>query len=81
MVPQLFLGIRLECAQCHNHPFDVWRQADYQSLGAFFAAIKSKEGPLDTGGREMRVFVPPESFLPWEKDKKTTLRHLDGSHR
>jgi hypothetical protein len=36
---QVFLGIRLQCARCHNHPFDQWTQNDYHSLAAFFARI------------------------------------------
>jgi hypothetical protein len=36
---QVFLGIRLQCARCHNHPFDRWTQNDYHSLAAFFARI------------------------------------------
>lgn len=78
VVPQLFLGIRLECAQCHDHPFDVWKQADYQALGVFFADLTQKEGPLDTHSRELRTFMPPERLLPWERTKTVTLRHLDG---
>jgi Protein of unknown function (DUF1553)/Protein of unknown function (DUF1549) len=38
-VAQVFLGIRLQCARCHNHPFDSWTQDDYHSLGAFFARV------------------------------------------
>lgn len=36
---QVFLGIRLQCARCHNHPFDQWTQNDYHSLAAFFPRI------------------------------------------
>ena len=39
---QVFLGIRLQCAKCHNHPFDRWTQDDYYSLAAFFARIDYK---------------------------------------
>ncbi len=38
IVSQLFLGIRLECAKCHHHPFEVWGQDDFYSLAAYFAA-------------------------------------------
>ncbi|HLJ92159.1 MAG TPA: DUF1549 and DUF1553 domain-containing protein [Gemmataceae bacterium] len=38
-VAQVFLGIRLQCARCHNHPFDHWTQNDYHSLAAFFARV------------------------------------------
>ncbi len=42
-VSQVFLGIRLQCARCHNHPFDVWTQDDYYGLAAFFANIGRKQ--------------------------------------
>ena len=37
---QVFLGIRMQCAKCHNHPFDRWTQDDYHHLAAFFARIR-----------------------------------------
>jgi hypothetical protein len=37
---QVFLGIRLQCARCHNHPFDRWTQTDYHRLTAFFARVR-----------------------------------------
>ncbi len=37
---QVFLGIRLQCAKCHNHPFDRWTQADYHGFAAFFARVQ-----------------------------------------
>jgi hypothetical protein len=37
---QVFLGVRLQCAKCHNHPFDRWTQDDYHGLTAFFARIQ-----------------------------------------
>lgn len=41
---ELFLGVKLECAQCHDHPFADWKQRDFWGLAAFFARI---EGPSD----------------------------------
>ena len=41
-VGQVFLGYRLKCARCHNHPFDVWRQDDYYGLAAHFSNIGRK---------------------------------------
>ncbi|HZU34919.1 MAG TPA: DUF1549 and DUF1553 domain-containing protein [Gemmataceae bacterium] len=41
-VAQVFLGIRLQCARCHNHPFDHWTQDDYYGLAAFFARVHYK---------------------------------------
>ena len=42
-VGQVFLGIRLQCARCHNHPFDVWTQDDYYGLAACFGNVKRKQ--------------------------------------
>lgn len=47
---QTFLGIRVQCAQCHNHPFERWRMDDYYGFAAFFGQIGRKRGddPRDT---------------------------------
>jgi hypothetical protein len=37
---QVFLGIRMQCARCHNHPFDNWTQTDYHSFAAFFSRVQ-----------------------------------------
>ncbi|TWU17291.1 Bacterial Ig-like domain (group 2) [Novipirellula galeiformis] len=41
---QLFLGVRMECAKCHNHPYERWTQDNYYGLSAFFQRVKSKPG-------------------------------------
>jgi len=40
---QVFLGLRLTCAQCHHHPYEKWSQDDYWGLAAFFGRIGRKE--------------------------------------
>ena len=42
-VGQVFLGVRLQCARCHNHPADVWTQDDYYGLAAFFGNVQRKQ--------------------------------------
>jgi hypothetical protein len=42
IVSQLFLGVRLECARCHHHPFEVWGQNDFYSFAAYFAQVGRK---------------------------------------
>jgi Protein of unknown function (DUF1549)/Protein of unknown function (DUF1553) len=37
---QVFLGIRLQCAKCHNHPFERWTQTDYHAFAAFFSRVQ-----------------------------------------
>ena len=39
---QVFLGIRIQCARCHNHPFDRWTQADYYGLTGYFTNVRRK---------------------------------------
>ncbi len=52
-VAQVFMGIRIQCAQCHNHPFDRWTMDDYYSFAAFFSQVARK--PSDDP-REVIVF-------------------------
>ncbi|MBM3965326.1 MAG: DUF1553 domain-containing protein [Planctomycetes bacterium] len=40
---QVFLGVRMQCAKCHNHPFDVWKQDDYYGVAAYFTTIDRKQ--------------------------------------
>ncbi|MCA9132845.1 MAG: DUF1553 domain-containing protein [Planctomycetales bacterium] len=59
LISQLFLGVRLECAKCHHHPFEKWSQADFYHFAAFFARVKHKGtglSPPISGGEET-IFV------------------------
>jgi hypothetical protein len=55
---QIFLGVRLECAKCHHHPFENYGQDDYYAMAAFFARTGTKNSE-DFGlfGREQAVIV------------------------
>lgn len=50
-VAQLFLGVRMQCAQCHHHPFERWSQDDYYALAAFFSQVGRK--PSSTRGEDL----------------------------
>src|SRR5262245_8389306 len=50
-VAQLFLGVRMQCAQCHHHPFERWSQDDYYSLTTFFSQVGRK--PSSTRGEDL----------------------------
>ena len=52
-VAQIFLGTRMQCAQCHHHPYEKWSQHDYLALSAFFSQIAHK--PTGTVGEEIIV--------------------------
>ena len=45
-VSQLFLGVRIGCAKCHNHPGERWTQDDYYALAAFFNRLAYRDGPF-----------------------------------
>lgn len=45
-VSQVFLGIRLACAECHHHPFDRWSQTDYYGMSGLFAQVSIRKGAL-----------------------------------
>ena len=50
-VAQLFLGVRMQCAQCHHHPFERWSQHDYYALSAFFSQVGRK--PTAIAGEDL----------------------------
>jgi hypothetical protein len=52
-VAQVFMGMRIQCAQCHNHPFDRWTMDDYYGFAAFFSQIGRKQAD---DPREIIVF-------------------------
>lgn len=52
---RVFLGMRLECAQCHDHPFEPWKQEDFWGFAAFFGQISRPQGKLETVSTVMQV--------------------------
>ncbi len=50
---QLFLGVQIQCAECHNHPFDRWTMDDYYGFVSFFTGMKRKPG---IEPRERRIY-------------------------
>jgi hypothetical protein len=78
-VARVFLGIRLECAQCHNHPFAHWKREQFWSLAAFFAdlAPEDPENPF-AGRRDGNAAPRRELAIPGTK-KIVKAAHLDGS--
>jgi hypothetical protein len=67
-VARVFLGVRLDCAQCHDHPFQPWKKADFQGLAAYFGQVHSGFTGLYDGGGEFlaakRKTGPPEAIPP-----------------
>jgi len=65
-VAQLFLGVRIQCARCHHHPFEKWSRKDYYGLAAFFSRVGRKEG---LSPDEQRIFH--QRGAAGSKDPKT----------
>ncbi|MBI3865032.1 MAG: DUF1553 domain-containing protein [Planctomycetia bacterium] len=64
-VSQLFLGVRLECAKCHHHPFEVWSQDDFFGFASFFSRVGHKGAGLSppiSGGEEV-IFTAASGHL------------------
>ncbi|HEY3838772.1 MAG TPA: DUF1549 and DUF1553 domain-containing protein [Bryobacteraceae bacterium] len=67
-VSQVFTGIRIQCSQCHNHPFDRWTQDDFYGFVSFFTGVKRKEA---SEARE---------FYVWDDVNAAPAKHLLDNH-
>src|SRR5262249_45827700 len=81
---QVFLGARIQCAQCHHHPYEKWSQDDYWSLAAFFARVQvgntPQKGKAPAGGRNgLPVVLAREGQVTSAQGKSYAKpRPLDG---
>ncbi len=73
---RLFLGVRLECAQCHDHPYGRWTREQFWGQAAFFAGLR----PSRNGDMEPPTEVPDRRELPIPNTERVAqARFLDGS--
>jgi len=72
---QLFLGSRIQCAKCHNHPFENWTQDNYYGLNAFFNRVANKPG---NRFEEQVVFVSREGEVRQPRTGQTMKPWLPG---
>jgi hypothetical protein len=71
---QVFLGVRMVCAQCHDHPFERWTQKQYYEMSAFFSAVGLRAG-YEVG--EEIIFDQRSDYeLKHPKDGRTVLPKL-----
>ena len=83
-VARAFLGVRLDCAQCHDHPFQPWKRADFRGLAAYFGQVHSGLTGIADGPGEFEVddkhdgkkvaIAPRVPFLPDLDPKLGTRR-------
>src|SRR6185436_921755 len=73
LVSQLFLGIRLECAKCHHHPFEKYGQDDFYSFAAYFARLGFKGTGLSPpiSGSEEIVLLKKSGSVEHPVSKQT----------
>jgi len=68
---QIFLGVRMECAKCHHHPFETYSQADYYGLAAFFSRVGTKNSEeFGLFGREQIVLVKSSGEVTHPKTRQ-----------
>jgi hypothetical protein len=73
---QIFLGVGLECARCHDHPFEKWKQDDFLGLAAFFPQVRYKNRIRQN---ERVLYLDPKRELTHPKSKKpVTPKFLGG---
>lgn len=69
---RIFLGLQIECAECHDHPFDQWKQKDFWGYAAFFARLRQPNGNnpgmqarlVDLNEGEVKLPDSGETVLP-----------------
>jgi hypothetical protein len=75
-VSQVFLGLRLECARCHNHPWEKWTQEDFWGFAAFFGRMGVKDTYQND---ESEITLKPAGEVISPKTKKRIgPKYLDG---
>ena len=76
-ISQLFLGVRMECAKCHNHPWERWTQDDFYGFAAFFARVGIKE--VYENDENATQYMEEGSVEHPKTKKKVSPKFLDGA--
>ncbi len=69
---RIFLGIQIQCAQCHDHPTDRWKREQFHQLAAFFPRIAIR--PVRDGDKRISFTVVSRDFAPASRDKKPNAK-------
>ena len=76
-ISQLFLGVRMECAKCHNHPWERWTQDDFYGFAAFFARVGIKE--VYENDENATQYMEEGSVEHPKTKKRVSPKFLDGA--
>ncbi len=66
-VTRTFLGVQLQCAQCHNHPFTDWKQTEYWAMAAFFMKTKASGTPQQAAKKGVSISITENNKAPNKK--------------
>lgn len=81
---QVFFGIRMQCAKCHNHPFERWTQQDYYSLASFFSQVRLRNDPKRPGDKKAEdrfVFIDRTAEMRYPGTNEIVVpTFLDGKN-
>lgn len=78
-VTRIFLGIQMQCARCHDHPFDKYTQEDFWGITAFFNGIKPKaRRTFDGFGVKLMMEPPAQAMMIPDSKTEVKARFLDG---
>ncbi|MCX6379671.1 MAG: DUF1549 and DUF1553 domain-containing protein [Armatimonadetes bacterium] len=70
MTSQVFLGVRMQCAKCHNHPYEKWTQNQYYQMASFFTRVRTKAGKT---ADEHQVFLAANGDISNPRTKKVAV--------
>jgi hypothetical protein len=81
---QVFLGLRIACANCHHHPYEKWSQDDYWGLAAFFGRVGKKNIPIPGAQQQQTniqvIFSRPDGGVTNKRTQKpAVMKPLDGA--
>ncbi|MGY8686779.1 MAG: DUF1549 domain-containing protein, partial [Verrucomicrobiales bacterium] len=77
---QIFLGTQLVCAQCHNHPFDKWKQKDYYEMAAYTFGVETRVNPEKVVRVDEKLSKMEKRAERRDKDKELN-RHVRSALR
>ena len=79
MTSQLFLGVSIDCARCHNHPLEKWTRDDFNGMAAFFSQVRYKSGTGPRNNERVLYVDFPRQFLHPDTKKSYLPKPLDGA--
>ena len=77
---QIFMGSRIQCARCHNHPFENWTQNDYYSFGSVFHGLRTEGTSIQLASNNMMANPRTGQLMkPWGMDPDKAKRFTSGN--